>query len=101
MMLYAIVGEDRADSLAARLAARPAHLERLKALQEEGRMILAGPCPAIDSPDPGPAGFSGSLIVAEFSSLDAARAWADADPYIAAGVYEKVTVKPFKKVLPA
>ena len=100
-MLYAIVGEDRADSLAARLAARPAHLERLKALQEEGRMILAGPCPAIDSPDPGPAGFSGSLIVAEFASLDAARAWADADPYVAAGVYEKVSVKPFKKVFPA
>ncbi len=101
MMLYAIVGEDRADSLAARLAARPAHLERLKALQEEGRMILAGPCPAIDSPDPGPAGFSGSLIVAEFASLEAAKAWADADPYVAAGVYEKVTVKPFKKVFPA
>jgi len=101
MMLYAIVGEDRADSLSARLAARPAHLERLKALQEEGRMILAGPCPAIDSPDPGPAGFSGSLILAEFSSLEAAKAWADADPYVAAGVYEKVTVKPFKKVFPA
>jgi uncharacterized protein YciI len=101
MMLYAIVGEDRADSLAARLAARPAHLERLKALQEEGRMILAGPCPTIDSPDPGPAGFSGSLIVAEFTSLEAAKAWADADPYVAAGVYEKVTVKPFKKVFPA
>lgn len=101
MMLYAIVGKDRADSLAARLAARPAHLERLKALQEEGRMILAGPCPAIDSPDPGPAGFSGSLIVAEFTSLEAAKAWADADPYVAAGVYEKVTVKPFKKVFPA
>jgi hypothetical protein len=101
MMLYAIVGEDRADSLAARLAARPAHLERLKALQEEGRMILAGPCPAIDSPDPGPAGFSGSLIVAEFASLEAARAWADADPYVAAGVYENVSVKPFKKVFPA
>ena len=100
-MLYAIVGEDRADSLAARLAARPAHLVRLKALQEEGRMILAGPCPAIDSPDPGPAGFSGSLIVAEFASLAAAKTWADADPYIAAGVYEKVTIKPFKKVLPA
>ena len=100
-MLYAIVGEDRADSLAARLAARPAHLERLKALQEEGRLILAGPCPAIDSPDPGPAGFSGSLIVAEFSSLDAAKAWADADPYVATGVYERVSVKPFKKVLPA
>ena len=101
MMLYAIVGEDRADSLAARLAARPAHLERLKALQEEGRMILAGPCPAIDSPDPGPAGFTGSLIVAEFASLEAAKAWADADPYVAAGVYEKVSVKPFKKVFPA
>ena len=101
MMLYAIVGEDRADSLAARLAARPAHLERLKALQEEGRMILAGPCPAIDSPDPGPAGFTGSLIVAEFASLEAAKAWADADPYVAAGVYEKVSIKPFKKVFPA
>ena len=101
MMLYAIVGEDRADSLAARLAARPAHLERLKALQEEGRMILAGPCPAIDSPDPGPAGFTGSLIVAEFASLEAAKAWADADPYVAAGVYQKVSVKPFKKVFPA
>ena len=100
-MLYAIVGEDRADSLAARLAARPAHLERLKALQEEGRMILAGPCPAIDSPDPGPAGFTGSLIVAEFASLEAAKVWADADPYVAAGVYEKVSVKPFKKVFPA
>lgn len=100
-MLYAIVGEDRADSLAARLAARPAHLERLKALQDEGRMILAGPCPAIDSPDPGPAGFTGSLIVAEFASLEAAKAWADADPYVAAGVYEKVSVKPFKKVFPA
>ena len=100
-MLYAIVGDDRPDSLAARLAARPAHLERLKALQNEGRLILAGPCPAIDSPDPGPAGFSGSLIVAEFSSLDAAKIWADADPYVAAGVYAGISVKPFKKVLPA
>lgn len=100
-MLYVIVGEDRADSLAARLAARPAHLARLEALQAEGRLILAGPCPAIDSPDPGPAGFSGSLIVAEFPSLQEAKGWADADPYIAAGVYAKVTVKPFKKVLPA
>ena len=100
-MLYAIVGEDRPDSLAARLAARPAHLERLKALQDEARLILAGPCPAIDSPDPGPAGFSGSLIVAEFASLDAAKTWADADPYVAAGVYAAVSVKPFKKVLPA
>lgn len=101
MMLYAIVGEDRPNSLADRLAARPAHLERLKALQDEGRMIVAGPCPAIDSPDPGPAGFSGSIIIAEFSSLEAAKTWADADPYMAAGVYAKVTVKPFKKVFPA
>ena len=99
-MLYAIVGEDRPNSLADRLAARPAHLERLKTLQDEGRMILAGPCPAVDSPDPGPAGFSGSIIVAEFSSLEAAQAWADADPYVAAGVYAKITVKPFKKVFP-
>lgn len=100
-MLYAIVGEDHAGSLDARMAARPAHVARLQALQTEGRLIMAGPFPAIDSPDPGPAGFSGSLIVAEFSSLDAAQAWADADPYIAAGVYAKVMVKPFKKVLPA
>ncbi|AEV27223.1 MULTISPECIES: YciI family protein [Azospira] len=100
-MLYIIIGEDRPGSLEARLAARPAHLERLTQLQQEARLILAGPCPAIDSPDPGPAGFSGSLIVAEFASLEAARAWADADPYVAAGVYAQVTVKPFKKVLPA
>jgi len=100
-MLYAIIGEDRAGSLEQRLAARPAHLERLQALQAEARLILAGPCPAIDSPDPGPAGFSGSIIVAEFASLAAAQAWADADPYVAAGVYAKVVVKPFKKVLPA
>ena len=101
MMLYAIVGEDREDTLAARLAARPAHLERLQALQNAGRLILAGPCPAIDSADPGPAGFTGSLIVAELASLDAAQAWADADPYVAAGVYARVTVKPFRKVFPA
>ena len=100
-MLYVIVGEDRAGTLDQRMAARPAHVDRLKALQEEGRLLLAGPCPAIDSPDPGPAGFTGSLIVAEFPSLEAAQAWAGADPYVAAGVYEKVTVKPFKKVLPA
>jgi uncharacterized protein YciI len=100
-MLYAIIGEDRAGSLEQRLAARPAHLERLQALQAEARLILAGPCPVIDSPDPGPAGFSGSIIVAEFASLAAAQAWADADPYVAAGVYEQVSVKPFKKVLPA
>ena len=100
-MLYAIIGEDRADSLSARLATRPAHLERLQALQNEGRLLLAGPCPAIDSPDPGPAGFTGSLIVAEFVSLEAAKIWADADPYVAAGVYAKVTIKPFKKAFPA
>lgn len=100
-MFYAIIAEDRANSLADRLAARPAHIERLQALQNEGRLLIAGPCPAIDSPDPGPAGFSGSLIVAEFASLEAAQAWADVDPYVAAGVYANVTVKPFKKVLPA
>ncbi|MCL2523879.1 MAG: YciI family protein [Betaproteobacteria bacterium] len=101
MTLYAIIGEDRPDSLAARLAARPAHLERLRMLQDAGRLLLAGPFPAIDAPDPGPAGFSGSLIVAEFASLADARAWADADPYVAADVYVDVVVKPFKKVLPA
>lgn len=100
-MLYAFIAEDIPGTLAARLEARPAHVERLKSLQEEGRLILAGPCPAIDSPDPGPAGFSGSLIVAEFASLEAAQAWANVDPYVAAGVYGQVTVKPFKKVLPA
>lgn len=100
-MLYMIHGEDAPGTLDRRLAARPAHLERLQALQAAGRLILAGPCPAIDSPDPGPAGFSGSLIVAEFPSLEEAHAWAKADPYVAAGVYAAVTVKPFKKVLPA
>lgn len=100
-MLYAIIGEDVPGSLEQRLAARPAHLDRLRTLQDEGRLIVAGPCPAIDSPDPGPAGFTGSLIVAEFASLDAAQAWADADPYVAAGVYARVTVKPFRKVFPA
>lgn len=100
-MFYAIIGEDAPGSLDKRLAARPAHLERLKSLQAEGRLLLAGPFPAIDSPDPGPAGFSGSLIVAEFDSLDAASTWAEADPYVAAGVYARVSVKPFRKVLPA
>jgi len=99
-MLYAIIAEDVTDSLEKRLASRPAHVERLNALKNAGRLILAGPHPAIDSEDPGTSGFSGSLIVAEFASLDDAQAWADQDPYIAAGVYEKVTVKPFKKVLP-
>jgi uncharacterized protein YciI len=100
-MWYAIVGTDVPDSLTRRLAARPAHLDRLNALQNAGRLLLAGPFPAIDSADPGPAGFSGSLIVAEFDSLDAAQSWADADPYVAEGVYASVSVKPFKKVLPA
>ena len=100
-MFYVIIGEDRSGTLEQRMASRPAHVERLLALQMEGRLLMAGPCPAIDSPDPGSAGFTGSVIVAEFDSLDAAKSWADADPYIAAGVYEKVTVKPFKKVLPA
>ena len=100
-MFYAIVGHDEPDSLDRRLAARPAHLERLHALQQAGRLLLAGPFPMIDSHDPGTAGFSGSLIVAEFDSLTAAQAWADADPYMAAGVYASVSVKPFKKVLPA
>ena len=99
-MLYAIIAQDTENSLEKRLAARPAHLERLHALKDEGRLILAGPHPAIDSEDPGPAGFTGSLVVAEFESLEAAQAWADEDPYIQAGVYEKVTVKPYKKVLP-
>jgi uncharacterized protein YciI len=99
-MFYAITGEDHPGSLEKRLAARPAHLERLQALQADGRLLLAGPFPAIDSPDPGPAGFSGSLIVAEFASLADAQAWADADPYVASGVYARVTVRPFRKVLP-
>ena len=99
-MLYAILGEDRPDALPRRLAARPAHLARLEALKSAGRLVLAGPFPAIDSPDPGPAGFAGSLIVAEFDSLAAAQAWAAADPYQAADVYAHVTVRPFRKALP-
>ncbi len=99
-MLYAIVGQDVSDSLDKRLSVRPAHLDRLHTLQQAGRLLLAGPFPTIDSNDPGPSGFSGSLIVAEFDSLSAAQAWADTDPYIAAGVYSSVSVKPFKKVFP-
>ncbi len=99
-MWYAILGEDTADSLSKRLAARPAHVERLQALAEAGRLLLAGPLPAIDSPEPGPAGFAGSLIVAEFDSLEAARTWSQYDPYVAAGVYAQVSVRPFKKTLP-
>lgn len=99
-MLYVIIGEDSKDSLAKRLANRPAHLERLQNLKAEGRLILAGPMPVIDAADPGPAGFSGSVIVAEFPSLTEAESWAKDDPYLLAGVYASVTVKPFKKVLP-
>ena len=99
-MFYAIIATDVADSLEKRLATRPAHLERLNALRDQGRLILAGPHPAIDTEDPGEAGFSGSLIVAEFNSLEDAKAWAADDPYQDAGVYAKVTVKPFKRVLP-
>ncbi|MAE35166.1 MAG: hypothetical protein CMH97_07980 [Oceanospirillaceae bacterium] len=99
-MWYAIISQDIENSLPLRKQARPAHLERLEALKNEGRLLIAGPHPAIDSDDPGEAGFTGSLVVAEFDSLDAAQAWADADPYVAAGVYANVVVKPFKKVLP-
>jgi uncharacterized protein len=99
-MLYAIISEDVKNSLERRLAARPDHLARLEKLRDEGRLVLAGPHPAIDTENPGDAGFTGSLVVAEFESLESARAWADADPFVIAGVYAKVTVKPFKKVLP-
>jgi uncharacterized protein YciI len=100
-MWYAIMAEDVADSLAQRIAARPEHLSRLKALQDSGRLLLAGPFPAIDSNDPGPAGFSGSLIVAEFANLAEAETWAQNDPFVSAGVYQQVTVKPFRKTLPS
>ena len=99
-MLYAIFGEDTPNSLATRLEIRPAHVARLEVLKDEGRLILAGPHPAVDSPDPGSAGFTGSLIIAEFNTLEAAQAWAEADPYAEAGVYARVTVKPFRKTLP-
>ena len=99
-MWFVIWAEDAPNSLAARRATRPAHLERLQALQNEGRLLVAGACPAIASSDPGDAGFTGSMVVAEFDSLAAAQTWANADPYLAAGVYDKVTVKPYLKVLP-
>ncbi len=99
-MYYAIIGTDRKDSLEARMQARPAHLGRLEKMKDERRLLLAGPFPAIDSEDPGSAGFSGSLIVAEFPDLKSAEAWADQDPYALTGVYANVTVTPFKKVLP-
>jgi uncharacterized protein YciI len=99
-MYYSIVGTDRENSLEARLKVRPEHIKRIEELRDSGRLLLAGPNPAIDSEDPGPAGFSGSLIVAEFQDLDAAREWAEQDPYAVTGVYSEVVVKPFKKVLP-
>lgn len=99
-MFYAIITQDVEGSLDKRLAARPAHLERLNTLKDQGRLLLAGPHPAIDSEDPGPAGFSGSLVVAEFASLEEAKTWADADPYVQAGIYAQVAVKPFKRILP-
>jgi len=99
-VLYAIISEDVADSLDKRLSVRLAHLQRLQALQDAGRLVLAGPHPSIDSDNPGAAGFTGSLVVAEFDNLTDAQQWADVDPYISAGVYAKVTVKPFKKVFP-
>lgn len=99
-MWYAIISEDVEDSLEKRLPVRPDHLARVEAMVDEGRVLIAGPHPAVDSEDPGPAGFTGSLIVAEFDSLESAEAWAREDPYVKAGVYSKVTVKPFRKVLP-
>ena|SRR5690606_2612754 len=99
-MWYVIIGHDAPGSLEARLATRPAHVARLKALCDGARLLVAGPCPAIDAEDPGPAGFTGSVVIAEFPSLDEARAWADADPYLAAGVYERVDVRPFRQALP-
>ncbi|MGH8061523.1 MAG: YciI family protein [Pseudoxanthomonas sp.] len=99
-MWYAIEGYDAADVLPKRMAARPAHVARLIALRDQGRLLLAGPCPAIDAEDPGPAGYSGSIVIAEFDSLQAARNWADADPYMEAGAYARVEVRPFRKTLP-
>ena len=99
-MYYTIIGTDVTNSLNKRLSVRPEHLARLEKLQDEGRLLTAGPFPAIDSDDPGEAGFTGSLIVADFESLNSAQQWADEDPYIAAGVYDSVVVKPFKKVFP-
>lgn len=99
-MFYALMCTDKPGTLEQRMQARPEHLARLEALRDEGRLLLAGPHPAIDAENPGDAGFTGSLVIAEFTSLEAAQAWADSDPYVAAGVYEKVIIKPFKKVLP-
>jgi uncharacterized protein YciI len=100
MALYAIISEDVEDSLKKRMSVRPAHISRLQELQDAGRLVIAGPHPAVDSDNPGDAGFTGSLVVAEFNDLEAAQQWADSDPYNNAGVYAKITVKPFKKVFP-
>ncbi len=97
-MFYAIISQDVEDSLEKRMSVRADHVARLQTLQNEGRLLIAGPHPSIDSEDPGPAGFTGSLIIAEFNSLESAQVWADTDPYVTAGAYEKVTVKPFKKI---
>jgi len=99
-MWYAIEGYDAADALPKRMAARPAHVARLTELLDQGRLLLAGPCPAIDAEDPGPAGYSGSIVIAEFDSLQAARSWAESDPYLEAGAYARVEVRPFRKTLP-
>ncbi|MCF2949945.1 YciI family protein [Paraglaciecola aquimarina] len=99
-MWYVIYSEDVENSLPMRKQARPAHLERLQTLADQGRVLAAGPCPAIDNEDPGEAGFTGSLVILDFDSLEQAKAWADADPYVTAGVYKSVTVKPYKKVFP-
>lgn len=99
-MLYVLIGEDAPGTLEARMAARPAHVERLEALRDDGRLVMAGPMPAIDSPDPGPAGFFGSLVVAEFDSLADAECWLSDDPYVCEGVFARTSVHPYKKVLP-
>lgn len=99
-MWYLILGHDAPDSLSRRMDARPAHVARLRGLCDEARLLVAGPCPAIDASDPGPAGYTGSVVIADFPSLDEARAWAEADPYLAAGVYERVEVRPFRQALP-
>lgn len=99
-MLYVILGHDAPASLAQRMATRPAHVARLRELCDAARLLVAGPCPAIDAADPGPAGYTGSVVIAEFPSLEDARAWADADPYLAAGVYERVEVRPFRQAVP-
>ncbi len=100
-MLYAIFGQDVPDSLAKRLGARPAHVARLQALQDQGRLLLAGPFPGVDAADPGPAGYTGTLVVAEFASLEDAEAWAQSDPYVTAGVFAQVAVRPFRQTFPA